>query len=77
MGRQPWIVFGLQKTVNAVSPAVSAGEVLFSLIMFTLLYGALMAADVYLMAKFARAGLNEVSSEAEHAEAASPATVGA
>src|SRR5262249_52396655 len=54
MGRQPWIVFGLQKTADAVSPTVTAGEVLFSLVVFTLLYGALMVADVYLLAKFAR-----------------------
>jgi cytochrome d ubiquinol oxidase subunit I len=57
IGRQPWIVFGLQKTADAVSPYVSAGEVLFSLVTFTLLYGALMVADLYLLAKFAKAGL--------------------
>ncbi|MCF7797621.1 MAG: cytochrome ubiquinol oxidase subunit I [Lentisphaeria bacterium] len=56
VGRQPWIVFGLQKTVDAVSPAVSTGEVLFSLIIFTLLYGILMGADIYLLKKFAIAG---------------------
>jgi cytochrome d ubiquinol oxidase subunit I len=54
MGRQPWIVFGLQKTADAVSPNVTAGEVLFSLIVFAVLYGALMVADVYLLAQFAR-----------------------
>ena len=31
---------------------------LFSLVGFTLLYGALMAADVYLLTKFAKAGLS-------------------
>jgi cytochrome d ubiquinol oxidase subunit I len=54
LGRQPWIVFGLMKTQDAVSPTVSLGMVLLSLVVFTLLYGALMAADVYLLAKFAR-----------------------
>ena len=47
-------MFGLQKTADAVSPNVTAGEVLFSLIVFTALYGALMVADVYLLAQFAR-----------------------
>ena len=56
LGRQPWIVFGLQKTADGVSRAVSAGEVLFSLLTFTALYGALMVADVYLLAKFAKRG---------------------
>ena len=54
LGRQPWIVFGLMKTQDAVSPTVSPGMVLLSLVVFTLLYGALMVADVYLLAKFAR-----------------------
>lgn len=57
IGRQPWIVFGVMRVESAVSPTVSAGEVLFTLVGFTLLYAALMAADIYLLAKFARAGL--------------------
>lgn len=58
IGRQPWIVFGLQKTADAVSPGVTAAEVALSLASFTLVYAALMAADLYLLAKFGRAGVN-------------------
>ncbi len=54
MGRQPWIVYGLLKTSQGVSPVLGAGTVLFSLIMFTLVYGALMVVDVYLLARFSR-----------------------
>ncbi|MBN1314115.1 MAG: cytochrome ubiquinol oxidase subunit I, partial [Anaerolineales bacterium] len=39
---------------DAVSPNVPAGTVLFSLIGFTIVYGALMIVDVYLLAKYAR-----------------------
>jgi len=56
MGRQPWIVFGLLKTQDAVSPNVTAGMVLTSLIGFTLVYGVLMVADIYLLLKAARKG---------------------
>ena len=56
MGRQPWIVFGLLKTEDAYSTAITPGMVLTTLILFTLLYGALMVADVYLLRKFAVAG---------------------
>jgi cytochrome d ubiquinol oxidase subunit I len=56
IGRQPWIVFGLMQTQDAVSPSVSTGEVLFSLVIFTLLYAALIGADAYLLLKFARRG---------------------
>lgn len=59
MGRQPWVVFGVMQTESAVSPNVSFNMVLFSLIGFTLLYGILMVADIYLLAKFARAGIHD------------------
>lgn len=56
MGRQPWVVFGLMKTADAVSPTVSLGNILTTLIGFTLIYGILMGADFYLLAKTAKAG---------------------
>ena len=56
LGRQPWVVYGLLKTVDAVSPNVSAGMVLTSLIVFTLLYGVLIVVDVYMLVKFSKAG---------------------
>jgi len=54
MGRQPWIVFGVLKTADAVSPTVGAGSVLTSLILFTLIYGMLAVADLYLLVKYAK-----------------------
>jgi cytochrome bd ubiquinol oxidase subunit I len=56
LGRQPWVVYGLLKTVDAVSPNVSAGMVLTSLIVFTLLYGVLIVVDVIMLVKFAKTG---------------------
>jgi cytochrome d ubiquinol oxidase subunit I len=49
--RQPWIVYGLQKVQQAISPNVTAGDVLFSLILFILLLGALIAVTGWLMIK--------------------------
>ncbi len=57
VARQPWVVFGVMLTKDAVSPAVSVGEVLTTLIGFTLVYAALMVADIYLLKKFATAGI--------------------
>lgn len=54
MSRSPWIVFGLLKIDQAVSPTVSAGYVLTSLIVFTLVYSVLIVIDVALMFKFAK-----------------------
>ena len=56
LGRFPWAVYGLMKIEDGRSPVVSSGTVFFSLIVFTLLYGALMVADVYLLSKYAKAG---------------------
>ncbi len=60
VGRQPWIVFGLQRTEDAISPNVSASTIAFSLALFTVIYGALMVADVYLLRKFALAGTEDI-----------------
>ena len=54
MGRQPWVVQGLLKTSNAVSPSVSAWEVGITLAGFTLLYGVLAAVDGWLMFRYAK-----------------------
>jgi cytochrome d ubiquinol oxidase subunit I len=59
MGRQPWIVQGLMRIEDAVSPNVDTTMLLISLIGFTLIYGLLMIADIYLLQKFARDTQNE------------------
>jgi len=59
MGRQPWIVFGLMKTADGVSPGVAATDVLLSLIIFTALYGALAVVEFKLLMKAVQAGPND------------------
>jgi cytochrome d ubiquinol oxidase subunit I len=54
--RQPWAVFGLIKTENGVSAVVSAGAVLFTMIVFTLLYGVLAFIEVGLTLKVIKNG---------------------
>jgi cytochrome d ubiquinol oxidase subunit I len=54
IGRQPWIVFGLLRTEEGVSPSVPVGTLVFSLIAFTLIYAVLIAVDVFLLARYAR-----------------------
>ena len=50
VGRQPWIVYGLMKTSDAVSPLASS-QVLVSFIAFILIYGLLGIAGFYLIVK--------------------------
>jgi len=56
-GRQPWIVQGLMKTADGVSPTVSAPEIILSLIAFFAVYLFLLVLNVVLMIRFARRDL--------------------
>jgi cytochrome d ubiquinol oxidase subunit I len=49
IGRQPWIVYGLLRTRDGLSPVVGAGETLASLILFSLVYLMLLALFIYLL----------------------------
>jgi cytochrome d ubiquinol oxidase subunit I len=49
VGRQPWIVYHLLKTRDAASVTVPAGQVLFSIIMFCLIYSMLFGAWIFLL----------------------------
>jgi len=55
VGRQPWIVNGLMRTADAVSP-ITAGQAASSLVAMVLLYTLLGAAGAYLMVTAARKG---------------------
>ena len=56
VGRQPWIVYGLLKTSDAVSRSITVSQVAISLIAFTAVYTLLGIVDVYLLTKYAKQG---------------------
>jgi len=56
MGRQPWIVFGLMKTADGVSPEVTGLTILISLIAFTAVYGTLAVVEFSLIKRAAQKG---------------------
>lgn len=49
IGRQPWIVYGLLRTEEGVSRAVSSGQVLASIIMFSFVYLLLFVLFIFLL----------------------------
>ena len=53
IGRQPWIVYGLQRVEDAASPSVTGNMLIFSLISYTVLYALLMGVDIFLLRKYA------------------------
>ena len=73
MGRQPWIVFGLLKVQDGISPNLTPADLLISLIGYTAVYGTLAVAMVKLMLKYAKAGPDAAMHESVDVE---PAFVG-
>ncbi len=55
VGRQPWIVYGIMRTSDAVSP-VATSQVAISVVAFVVVYTLLGLADFYLLFKYARKG---------------------
>jgi cytochrome d ubiquinol oxidase subunit I len=63
-GRQPWVIFGLLKTIDAVSP-VPAKTLLATLIAFIGIYAFFMAAFLFFVLRIIRRGPEELSDHAE------------
>ena len=59
MGRQPWIVYKLLRTSDALSKSVTANQILFAIILFTVIYIILFALFIYLMKKKIVHGIDE------------------
>jgi len=74
-GRQPWVVYGLLRTEDAVSGSVSAWTVGLSLGIFVSLYTVLFGIDVYLMRRYARLDPPEAAGGAARAPTPEPAPV--
>jgi cytochrome d ubiquinol oxidase subunit I len=56
LGRQPWIVQGLMRTRDGLSPSVDAGEVMVSLVLFTAVYALLFVLFLFLLDQKIRHG---------------------
>jgi len=63
MGRQPWVVYGLLRTSDALSRTVTANQVWFSLIMFSVIYALLLVLFLYLLNKKIKHGPDDTDLE--------------
>ena len=66
MGRQPWVVYGLLRTSEGFSQAVTANQIVFSLVLFFLIYSVLFFLFLYTLTKRIRKG------PIDHSEDSSP-----
>ena len=56
VGRQPWVVYGLMRTKDAVTPSLTGADVLVSLAIYAVAYVAIFGAGGYFLVRLLRAG---------------------
>jgi cytochrome bd ubiquinol oxidase subunit I len=56
VGRQPWVVYGLMRTRDAVSPSLTGTDVVTSIALYILVYLVVFGAGIFYMVRLARAG---------------------
>ncbi len=71
-GRQPWTVYGLMRTANSVSPSLTGGDVLGSLIAYVLVYLVMFPTGIAFMAGRVRAGVGLAETPEEPIEGFQP-----
>jgi cytochrome d ubiquinol oxidase subunit I len=69
VGRQPWVVYGLLRTADAVTPSLSSGDVAVSLAVYVVVYLVVYPVTLYYLLSLMRAGPTT-------AEEAAPAIAG-
>jgi cytochrome d ubiquinol oxidase subunit I len=62
LGRQPWLVYGLMRTVDGASPTVSAGNGLFTLLGFLGMYFVIGVLFLFLVVKKINQGPEDTGS---------------
>ena len=67
VGRQPWTVYGLLRTADSVTPSLSTGHVLVSLIVYAVAYVVIYPAGFLFMLRLVRNGPGEKVALAEAA----------
>jgi cytochrome bd ubiquinol oxidase subunit I len=61
IGRQPWAVYKVLKTADAASVVVPAGQILFSLVMFSVIYLLLFAVFLKLLSSIIKKGPDKIT----------------
>ena len=62
IGRQPYVVYGLMRSADAVSP-LPAASVATTLLLFLLVYGGVFGAGIYYIVRLVRAGPPDIAAE--------------
>ena len=63
VGRQPWVVYGHLRTADAVTPTLTAGDVVISLLAYIVVYAIIFGAGLYYLVRLVQRGLPDVLPE--------------
>jgi cytochrome d ubiquinol oxidase subunit I len=56
VGRQPWVVYGLLRTKDAVTPSLATGDVVFSLLAYIAVYAVIYSFGLHYIYRLLRDG---------------------
>jgi cytochrome d ubiquinol oxidase subunit I len=73
VGRQPWVVYGLLRTRDAVTPALAASDVATSLLVYVLAYIVIFGAGLFFMGRLVRRGFPAPDAPEPEGPTATPA----
>jgi cytochrome bd ubiquinol oxidase subunit I len=59
VGRQPWVVYGHLRTADAVTPSLTGGDVIASLLVYIAAYTVIFGAGVYYLFRLVQRGMPE------------------
>jgi len=65
VGRQPWAVYGLLRTRDAVTPSLKAGDVTLSLLVYVAAYMLIFGSGIYFIARLSRTGFGAPQPEVQ------------
>ena len=76
VGRQPWVVYGHLRTADAVTPTLTGGDVLASLVLYVVVYAIIFGAGVYYLVRLVQRGMPAGAARAAARQAPGAAAVG-
>ncbi len=62
-GRQPWVVYGHLRTADAVTPTLTGGDVVVSLVCYVVVYAVIFGAGIYYLVRLVQRGLPDTLPE--------------
>jgi len=73
VGRQPWVVYGLLRTRDAVTPSLQTSDVAMSLLVYVIAYVLIFGAGLFFLARLVRSGFQIDTDIAPNDSSATPA----